>query len=64
MSKLRQEVGIVSLNLQEDNGERKNIYTHKKQLAAGKLLDPIKLWWLECGLLVPNIFTVQFRQQF
>jgi hypothetical protein len=22
------------------------------------------LWWLECGLLVPNIFTVQFRQQF
>jgi hypothetical protein len=64
MSKLSQEVRIVSLNLQEDNGERKNIYAHKKQLAAGKFLAPVKVWWLECGLLMPNIFTVQFSQQF
>jgi hypothetical protein len=63
MSKLRQEFRIVALYLQEGNGERKK-YTHKKHLAAGKLLAPVKVWWLECGLLMPNIYTVQFRQQF
>jgi len=41
--------------------KEKNIYTQKKQLAAGKLLAPVKVWWLECGLLMPKIYIFQFR---
>jgi hypothetical protein len=54
---------MLSLYSQENNGERKK-KKHNKHLAAGKLLATVKVWWLECGLLIPNIYTVQFRQQF
>lgn len=64
MSKLSQEIRIMTLYLQEDNGDRKKKQTHNKHLAGGKLLATVKVWWLECGLLMPNIFTVQFREVF